>query len=130
MTRGTWIATVALVALCGCSGGSSAGDSGEAGGYSTAKEIIVALQAKDLNCVSEMDRSGQLYTKDGWECDTKSDGGAVTAYLFSGGDTRDSWLKIAQGFGGNYVVGSDWIVDTDTPTLAHEVQKDLGGTLK
>jgi hypothetical protein len=120
-----------LLAGCTSGGGSSSAASGPSSGkYATAQAVIEDMKTKGLQCLSTSDRSGQLYTKDGWECDTTADGGAVTAYLFSDSSNRDSWLQVAKGFGGNYVVGDKWVVATDTPALANQVRGYLGGTVK
>ncbi|HET7310830.1 MAG TPA: hypothetical protein VFJ17_05850 [Mycobacteriales bacterium] len=125
MRRGLRLGTVmmafAVVSACG-SGGTT---------FDSAKSIVNTVQAKALHCVSQSDASGELFTKDGWECDTTSGGGGVvTAYVFSDDGNRDNWLKVARGFGGNYVVGNRWVVATDTPALAQQVQHVLGGTIK
>jgi hypothetical protein len=124
-----------LGALVACSDGSStAGSAGgsttgaRSHGYATAKAVVEQLKSHGITCSSEEDASGQLFTRDGWTCHTSSDGPDVSAYLFSNKGNRDQWLKVAKGFGGNYVVGDTWVVDTDTPALQTQVQTILGGS--
>jgi hypothetical protein len=39
------------------------------------------------------------------------------------------WLRVAQGFGGIYVVGQLWIASVDTQADAQVVQSAIGGTI-
>jgi hypothetical protein len=111
------VLVLAVVLAAGC----SAGHSGQG---TTAVRDLHDLATK-LGCtfVEDTDEH-ELYTSDEGSC------GDLTLYLFAGARQRDSWLSIAQGFGGSYLVGSTWVVSADSPAAVKSAQAKVGGQIR
>jgi hypothetical protein len=112
----TWV-TLAVFLAAGCGGGK---------GRQVADPLrdLHALATK-LGCTFVEETDGHtLYTSDEGSC------GDLTLSLFAGARQRDSWLSIAQGFGGDYLVGSTWVVSADSPAAVKSAQAKVGGQLR
>jgi hypothetical protein len=110
------IAALALIAaLTACSHGSGGTPQGTS---------LPTLAAK-LGCTFVEDtEQHELYTKDEGSC------GPLTLYSFATPAQRDSWLDAAQGFGGNFLVGSTWVATADNPADLTKAQGKAGGDLR
>ena len=117
MLRKVAVATAVLLTLTGCSGGS--GSSGGSANPLTAQQI-----ADNAGCTLKSYGSPQLYAKATYLC------GAGEINLFSTSDLRDSWLKVAEGFGGSYVVGDTWEIDGFGPSKMQQIASATRGTVK
>lgn len=84
-------------------------------------EAAVSCQAGTVQ-----DASGELFTSGGAECTTPA--GDTHVYTFASTANRDNWLKVAQSFGGGFVLGDGWAVSTDSRDGAVQLQKAAGGT--
>jgi hypothetical protein len=108
MTKTPTLAIVALVlTACGSSDGTPP----------SATDL-----ASDLGCTFH-DTSDELFIKQGGPC------GTVTVYTFSGDDTRDSWLKVAENFGGVYLVGDGWVI-TGKQAQLEAAKAKVGGSIQ
>jgi hypothetical protein len=78
--------------------------------------------ASSLGCafVEDTDEH-ELYTSDQGACRD------LTLYAFDGARQRESWLALASDFGGNYLVGTTWVVAADEPSAAASAQSKIGG---
>jgi hypothetical protein len=108
------LAAAVLVLLAGCT------SSAKHGGVRDLHDL-----AGKLGCTFVEETDGHtLYTSDEGSC------GDLTLSLFTGARQRDSWLSIAQGFGGNYLVGSTWVVSADSPAAVKSAQAKAGGQVR
>lgn len=81
--------------------------------------------ATSLGCTFTEDTGEhELYTSDEGSC------GDLTLYLFDGARQRESWLSIAHGFGGDYLVGTTWVISADIPAAVKSAQAKVGGQLR
>lgn len=78
--------------------------------------------ASELGCHYE-DTTSQLFTRENGRC------GDIHLHTFSGNDTRDSWLKAAESFGGMYLVGDGWVISGDKAEL-QAAQAKVGGEIQ
>ncbi len=110
------IGAAALLAVVTACGG---GDSSEK--YDSAGDLAAAI-----DCQGFEDTTEELFTDEGGSCTV--DGETVTVYTFTDNDVRDSYLEIARGFGGRYLVGDGWVVEGPQDTLA-AIEETVGGEL-
>lgn len=81
-----------------------------------------AALASDLGCQLQ-DTSDEMFVEQGGPC------GTVRVYTFSGDDTRDSWLKVAENFGGLYLVGDAWVI-TGKQAQLEAAKAKVGGDIQ
>jgi hypothetical protein len=67
-----------------------------------------------------------MFAREEGNCTRVRDGSSVDIASFA---SQDNWLRVAQGFGGIYVVGQLWIASVDTQADAQAVQSAIGGTI-
>lgn len=92
------------------------------GGTASSDQFSATDLASDLGCHFK-DTSDEMFVEQGGPC------GDVTVYTFSGDDTRDSWLKVAQDFGGRYLVGDGWVIAGKQAQL-EAAQAKVGGDIQ
>jgi hypothetical protein len=125
--------TVVVLALAAAlAAGCSAGHSGQ--GMTAVRDLHDLAGKLGCTFVEDTDEH-ELYTSDEGSC--ASLGGPaenrtvdLTLYLFDGARQRESWLAFAQPFGGNYLVGSTWVVSADSPAAVKSAQAKVGGQLR
>lgn len=112
------IAALSAFAVAGCGGSSG-----------TTAEVTSAASAADaIGCeTSTPSETTELFVTDAAECTI--DGNEVSVYYFSTSDARDSYLDIAGQFGGQYLVGDNFLVDA-SPEVLQELQTALGGDIR
>lgn len=103
-----------LLTLTACGGGGSEG-------YESA-----AALADAIGCQGFKDTTEEMFTDEGGSCTV--DGEEVSIYTFTDNETRDSYLEVAEGFGGRYLVGDGWLVEGSQEALA-AIQEKVGGEL-
>jgi len=109
---------VSVLILAGCS--SHASTNPDRSGYGSLSELCTAMGAP----FEEEPDGHALFTADEGYC------GSISVAWFSSSKLRDSWLEVAEAFGGVYVVGDRWAVTLDSPVVARQVQARLGGMVK
>jgi hypothetical protein len=110
--RTTTTAVALALTLAACS--SNSGSTGS-------NASLPALCTKLGHSFTEETGEHELYTSDQGEC------GQLTLRAFNGSGTRDQWLKVAQNFGGNYLVGDGWVVTADDPAVLDAARTKVGG---
>lgn len=105
--------------MVGCSSGS--------GGSSKSAAVTPADVAKKLGCTASTESTEQLYVRELGKC--TFNGAEVSLYTFTDNTARDSWLKIASGFGGKYDVMDRAIISSDDGTAVDAAQAKAGGTV-
>lgn len=111
---------VALLTACG----------GESDSPSDSGPLAIADLAAQAGCTSHtVDPEPQLYVREQATC-TGGPADAKTIYTFAETQQRDDWLEIAKGFGGIYLVGDGWIVDTGTAEVAEATKAVAGGEVR
>lgn len=110
---------ILLVALtiAGCGGG---GKSGSSGG--TVNPADIAAKA---GCTGYSSSSGELYVKEGGDCDLN--GQTINVKTFQDTAARDNWLKIAQSFGGVFGEGDRWVISGEDAATVRSATKAAGG---
>lgn len=108
-------ATVAaMLMLTGCSGGG--GDAEEVG---SGQELADLLGCDGFEATSE-----EMYVTEGGPC--QLGGEEISIYYFADGDAKDSYVEIGSDFGGNYLIGDNWVVD-GSPAVLDELEEEHGG---
>lgn len=69
----------------------------------------------------------ELYIHEGLTCDIG--GKHAHVVTFAGTKQRDDYLKVAKGFGGNYVVGEGYIITVESPDAARLIAGQLGASV-
>ena len=101
----------------------SSGSSGGATSVTSAADVAEAIGCSTSSPYS----TEELFVTDAAKCDIHSE--EVTAYYFSTNDARDSYLEIAGQFGGQYLVGENFLVEA-TPAGLKALQEEVGGEIK
>jgi len=112
-TTTTAVALALTLAACSSNSGSTASTASTAG--------LPALCTKLGHAFTEETGEHEVYTSDQGEC------GQLTLRAFNGSGTRDQWLKVAQNFGGAYLVGDGWVVTADDPAVLDAARTKVGG---
>jgi hypothetical protein len=76
--------------------------------------------ASTLGCHFK-DTSAELFVSQGGPC------GSLTIETFSSDDAQSSWLKVAQDFGGPFLVGDQWVITGGNLKAA---QAKVGGEIQ
>lgn len=105
---------VTLALLAGCGGGGSGGAS-----YDSSQAV-----AQKLGCTYKASDQSELFTSESGVC------GEYTIAMFSGKEQRDSWLTAARQFGGNLVVGDNFVVGADRLAAAFAARDKVGGKVE
>lgn len=110
------LALLAAATLGGCSGGDSPG-------------IESGSDVADLiGCTGFEATSDEIFVTEGGPCDL--DGLPVSVYYFADTDARDSYIDVGSDFGGLYLVGDRWAVETDGDRAALEsLRENVGGEI-
>lgn len=115
MTIVRWCAVgAALVALSGCNSLPGSG-----GGTPPALSDLAAK----AGCAVVPDTPGTYAVAEG-SCDD------YTLATFDSEDNRDKWLKGAEGVGGPYLVGENWVVAGGEQAALEQLKKSLGGDIR
>jgi hypothetical protein len=109
-----------VLALVGCGGGSS---------QPAAVPHPSDLAAKIHGCYGYSATEVSMFAREEGDCTLWSDGHTVDIATFGAQQAQQSWLRVAQEFGGIYVTGSLWIAEVESQADAEQVEKDLGGTI-
>jgi hypothetical protein len=108
----TTTAVVTALALAACSSN---------GGNNASTASLPALCTKLGHSFAEESGEHELYTSDEGGC------GQVRLYAFNSDNNRNQWLNVAQGFGGAYLVGDQWVIAADDPSLLDAARTKVGG---
>jgi hypothetical protein len=118
LTRAAGIGlVVSVLVLAGCSSHASSPDRSD---YSSLSVLCTAMGAT----FAEESGEHELFTSDEGYC------GSTSVAWFSSSKLLNSWLEVAEAFGGVYVVGDRWALTLDSPTAARQVQARVGGTVR
>ena len=101
----------------------TSGSSGGAASVTSAADVADVIGCSTSSPYS----TEELFVTDAAKCDVN--GEEVTAYYFSTNDARDSYLEIAGQFGGQYLVGENFLVEA-TPAGLKALQEEVGGEIK
>lgn len=113
-------------ALAGCGGGGGGDDASGSGGSGAAASLQdIATKA---GCSSITADSEELYVREGGTCTAGDD--ELSVYTFNDAAAQQSWLEVAKGFGGVYVVGDRWVVSAPDADAAQRVQQKAGGEVQ
>jgi hypothetical protein len=120
MTRitGTAVAAVAALALAGC---------GSAKPAASPHPADLAHRIPGFYTYTAIEAT--MFAREEGNCTLVRDGSSVDIASFASQDNQHNWLRVAQGFGGIYVVGQLWIASVDTQADAQAVQSAIGGTI-
>lgn len=106
-----WVAGSVLVALAGCSDGS--------GSAPALSEL-----AGKIGCAVIADETPSEHAAAEGSCDD------YTLTTFSSEDERDAWLRGAEGVGGPYLVGEQWVVSGVEKDALQGLSRTLGGDVR
>jgi hypothetical protein len=119
--KGLAVAAALLLTVAAC-GGDEKAPAPSAG-------HTLASLASAVGCGGlEHDKDPQLFVREQGSCTIAAH--QVKLYTFGDTGSRDSWLKVAQGFGGVYVVGERWVVSVDEQETAELVRGLVGGDIR
>lgn len=118
------ITALAIIVLTAAGCGGSEDNSEPA-----AAALTPTTMAEKIGCTFQPE-AGQteLFVKEQGECDLA--GQSLRLYTFSDAGTRDSWLKAAKAFGGNYAAGERWVVAGDSASPVAAAADKLGGKVQ
>ena len=112
---------IALLLVAACSGSNSSG--GSSGGTVTPDSV-----AGKLGCSASAESTEELYVRELGTC--SFNGADVKLYTFKDNTARDSWLKVASGFGGTFDVIDRAVITSDTASAVSSAHDKVGGELK
>lgn len=122
MRRALVLVVVLALSACGGSSSKTAGGGSKPAGAQTPRSLSVRL-----GCTGYTDDAeAQLYTREDGSCTSPS----LRIATFSTSALRDQWLKVAEGFGGTYAVGSTWVVYGDSAKDVSAAATTLGVSVK
>lgn len=118
-------ALVLALLLTACGGGDDKGKADDGGGG----EVRAEAMASDLGC-SEFGLASteELGVREKGTCELS--GQKVSLYTFATNEARDTWVKIASGFGGRYVVKDRQVFSSDDSATVDAIKDKVGGEIK
>lgn len=117
----TAVAAAAAMLIAGCSGGS-----GTAAVAKSSKPPTVEKLASALECKADIQKKVEDYRLG--VCKSKKT--PFTFVTFKDNRAKRGWLDFSKDYGGTYLVGSRWIVVTDSPSKLGPIQAKWGGTVE
>jgi hypothetical protein len=121
---------LALTLVTGCGGGetpsrpvSAAGAAqGNAGPPATLKQLATKTGCKKPQVQTDAEELRQGVCK--------TDKGQYTVTTFSTDKGRDDWLEEAKKWGGNYLVGTRWVIAGNDPGVLQVFSEKVGGNIE
>jgi hypothetical protein len=138
MTMTRLLAAAAVLALAACSGHAGTTTTVTGGATAPASTGPPARGSyADIRALCLTALGGYTFTRDPDALDpyaaeqgTCGPNGSYDVYWFARPELRDKWLTVALSFGGAYVAGDRWVVQTDGLSDAHELQARIGGQVR
>lgn len=116
MTRTLAALAIAGLALTACSGSSDSEPP-------SAKQLAAELGCHDFRLNYD-----EMFIREGGTCLRVN--GVDGIYSFTSSDTQASWLKVAENFGGVFLIGDRWIVSGHNEAALKAAQAKVGGDIK
>lgn len=104
----------AALLLAACSGSEDG-----AGDIASGQDLADAI-----GCTGFSNDSEEMFVSEGGTC--QLDGEEIFIYYFADNAARDNYVDVGSEFGGNYLIGDNWVVDAPSATL-DAIKADIGG---